>query len=166
MIFILAFILLVVSFWKKCWHPLTKYLATMQYVAICNLFNLVICHDYLLWELHSRFMSPIAVELFNSLFLLPISTLIYISLFPEGSFRKQIFYIFKWIMGSILIELVFIHFSALHFYHGWGFWVDVVFYCLMYCFIKLHYHHPLITYALSCIVGYILVRIFDVPISF
>ncbi|MCI1592208.1 CBO0543 family protein [Heyndrickxia oleronia] len=158
-------ILLIILIWKRYLKNWKDYHATLVYVITCNLTYIVLCRDYWLWKYHSPFLSEKQIELFNVLVLLPLISLLYLSRYPEGVRKiKKFIFLSKWVIGSMLIEGLFIYFNEIEFDHGWGFWMELPFYFVMYTFMRLHMFKPLLVYALSVITALLFLWIFHVPV--
>ncbi|MFZ3579702.1 CBO0543 family protein [Virgibacillus sp. DJP39] len=144
-----------------------KYQSTLLYVCTLNLLYNFLAANYDLWKYQPDFYSSHSLtEVGNSIFLLPAISFIFLSNYPEEHTQKKVlFYYVKWIVGSILVESVFVYFDKITFHHGYKFWMEPAFYFLMYTFIRLHFKHPLLTYFLSGLVVVGFIWIFDVPIT-
>ncbi|WP_273127371.1 CBO0543 family protein [Bacillus weihaiensis] len=146
--------------WKD-FHP------TLLYVCVLNLLYNYITANYQLWKLHPDFFSNHSItDIMNSIILLPAMSFLFLSHYPKNKEKKAIIlYYIKWIIGSVLIESIFVVTNRISFHNGYHFWMEPFFYTLMFTFIRLHYKRPLLTYVLSCLVVLFFIWYFNVPIG-
>ncbi|GMA60417.1 hypothetical protein GCM10025859_08570 [Alicyclobacillus fastidiosus] len=95
---------------------------------------------------------------------IPLSVLIFLSRFPEHSIRKQIIHVLWWVLLYAAIELFWVIIGLFHYYHGWTFWWSVLFDCIMFPMVRLHYKRPLLAFAISIPIVITFMVVFHVPI--
>jgi hypothetical protein len=164
----LSILLIILAIWKGGWRNWQQYALTLAYVIICNLLYNVLCKDYLLWQYKADILpnKHFLVDLFYSFINLPAVTLLFLSHYPFSKKRtKQVRYIGLWVLGSFLIEYPFLKFERLQLQHGYQYWMDILFYTIMYSFIRLHFTRPLLTYGLSAIFIVFMIWHFQVPLK-
>ncbi|MBM6618811.1 CBO0543 family protein [Bacillus suaedaesalsae] len=165
---IITLLLILLAFLKGNWRDWQKYSTTIMYVIICNLLYNVICQDYYLWRYEPDFLlhSHSLTDLLYSFFCLPAITLVYLTHYPNNTpFSKQFQYIVIWVIGSLIVEYPIYKFDRLLLLNGYEYWMEVIFYSLMYSMIRLHQSKPLLTYGLSVIIAVFMIWYFDVPIK-
>ncbi|MFD2443027.1 CBO0543 family protein [Bacillus sp. CGMCC 1.16607] len=158
----------ILSFYKGNWREWPKYAITIFYVIILNLLYEVLCAEKLLWQyIPSGFpKSHVLTALLYTFIILPGITLMFLSNFPFQQARtKQFFYIFKWIIVSTIIEYIYIYFKKIELNNGYTYWMEPLFYVVMYTMIRLHYTRPFLSYFLSIIIIITLLQIFDIPLK-
>jgi hypothetical protein len=163
-----AMCLLGFAIWQGDWRHWQKYALTIAYVIICNFLYNLLCQDYLLWEHKPDFLPDkhYLVELLYLFIILPALTLVYLTHYPFTKKKsKQIRYIVIWVIGSVIVEYPFVHFERLLLKHGYEFWMEFIFYPVMYIMIRLHFTRPLLTYLLSTICIIFMVWYFKVPLK-
>lgn len=145
--------------WKK-YHP------TLLYICSLNLLYNFLAANYDLWKYQPDLYSNHSLtEVGNSIILLPAIAFIFLSNYPEQeSLKKKIFYYGKWIVGSFLIELIFVYFDKITFHHGYKYWMEPFFYLMMYTFIRLHMKRPILTYFLSILIILWFIWYFSIPV--
>lgn len=154
--------------WKGNWRHWEKYIHTIFYVIICNLLYNILCNNHLLWKYHPDLLpkSHTIVELLYSFINLPAVTLLFLTHYPfSKKYSKQMSYIIAWIIGSIVIEYPFYKLNRLLLLNGYKYWMEIIFYTLMYSMIRLHYTRPLWTYGFSLFIIVIMLWYFKVPIK-
>ncbi|HYK74725.1 MAG TPA: CBO0543 family protein, partial [Pseudoneobacillus sp.] len=149
---LIAIILGVTAYFKGNWKEYSKYINTIFYVVILNLLYEVLCKDKLLWVYNPTFFpkSQIITTLIYSFIVLPCITLIFLSNYPfHQKKQKQVLYIFKWIVASFIIESIYLYFDKIDLKNGYKYWMEPLFYFVMYMMIRLHFSRPFLTYSLS-----------------
>lgn len=165
---LLTVILITLAFWKGDWRHWQKYINTIQYVIICNLLYNVLCKDHLLWKQNPGLFprSHTLVELMYTFINLPAITLLFLSHYPFSKPKgKQVSYILKWVVGSLIVEYPLYKMKFLILNNGYAYWMEPIFYLTMYSMIRLHYSRPFLTYGLSIFVIMFLLRYFHISIK-
>jgi hypothetical protein len=147
------------------WIHWQRYQSTMLYaVSACLLYE-VLTSSYPIWVYSDFWVSG---HTLNSLSLtligLPLSTLVFLSHFPEYSIPRQIIYVICWVLLYSLIELTYVVIGLFHYYHGWTFWWSVLFNCITFPMLRLHFKRPLIAFGVSFPIVISFLVIFHVPI--
>lgn len=166
--FVLTVLLCSFAFKRADWHNWRKYALTIQYVILSNLLYNVLCHDHRLWEYEPDMLpkSHVLVDLIYTFINLPAITLLFLTFYPYAKEKiKQGRYIAYWIVSSMLIEYPFIFFGRLHLKNGYEYWMDFLFYIVMYSLIRLHFTRPLLTYGISLVFVVLLLLIFKIPLN-
>ena len=164
----LAVLLLLVCYLSGYWKNIRTYGLTIMYVIICDLLYNVLCQHKLLWVYKPDFLPNYHVfaDLTHSFLNLPLLTLIYLSRYPYGSaISRQAFYIGKWVIGSFLVELIFLHFNRIELQYEYKTWMEIPFYTTMYTMLRLHHTRPALTYIFSVVIIVILMFLFKIPIN-
>lgn len=163
----LSIILLGFAYWIGDLKNWRKYLSSIQYVIICNLLYNYFCHDYLLWEYKGDILPKkhYIVDLVYTFVTLPCLTLLFLTHYPYLKAKiKQGKYILYWIVGSMMIEMPLIYYQRLLLKNGYEYWMDFLFYFVMFVFIRLHFTHPIRSYLFSIVVILFMLWYFHVPI--
>jgi len=164
----LAHILFIYLTYKYAdWKNWKKYHATLLYIGFLNLTYNFLAANYDLWRYEPDLYSTHSItEILNSVIALPAIAFIFLSNYPAQESKRHITtYYIKWIVGSLIIESIYIYFDKITFHNGYKFWMEPFFYILMYVFIRLHFMRPLLTYFLSAIVIILFIVVFNVPVG-
>ncbi|WP_372512770.1 CBO0543 family protein [Bacillus salipaludis] len=149
------------------WRNWEKYQSTILFKITCALLYEVLTYNYPLWE-YSDFDTFLPTHTLNSLAITFVgftcTVLLFLSCYPETK-KKQIFYIIFWVLLNSAIEISYHLIGLFKYYHGWNFWWSVLFNCVMFPMLILHYKKPLMAYALSVPIIIVLLLYFDVPID-
>ncbi|WP_369125267.1 CBO0543 family protein [Alicyclobacillus fastidiosus] len=147
------------------WRHSRKYQSTMLYAVGVSLLYEFLTVNYPIWVfsdfwLPSHTLNSLIVTLIG----IPLSVLIFLSRFPEHSIRKQIIHVLWWVLLYAAIELFWVIIGLFHYYHGWTFWWSVLFDCIMFPMVRLHYKRPLLAFAISIPIVITFMVVFHVPI--
>jgi hypothetical protein len=165
---VMTITLLFFAFLKGNWREWEKYHLTIFYVIICNLLYNHIAQDKLLWEYFPDFYpkSHILVDILYSFINLPAITLLFLTFYPlTASLLLKVRFIAMWSVVSFIIEYPFYKFGRLLLQNGYEYWMDFLFYFVMYSMIRLHFSRPFLTYFLSALITIIMILLFDIPLS-
>lgn len=167
----LAIIILIVTYFKGDWKNWQKYGLTLNYVIISNLLYNVLCKDNLLWKYNADFhfhfpSSHVTVELLYTFMILPSVTLLYLSHYPfKEKGMRQLGYIILFVFGSQAIMYPFYMMDRIIFQNGYSYWMDYLFYFMMYSMIRLHHTRPFLAYGISIFIIIFLLHFFHVSIK-
>jgi hypothetical protein len=165
---VLTLSLLAFVYWKGDWRNWRRYSLTMHYVVICNLLYNYLCHDYLLWEYKGDIFpnKHAIVDLAYTFINLPAITLLFLTHYPYIHTKlRQAKYIFYWVIGSMAVEFPIVFFKRLLLKHGYEYWMDFLFYVVMYLMIRLNFTRPMKSYFFSVIFILFMLWYFKVPIN-
>lgn len=150
------------------WREWGKYHLTIFYVIICNLLYNHLARKKMLWEYSPDFYprSHIIVDILYSFINLPAITLLFLTFYPFTASRfRKVRFIALWAGVSLLVEYPFYKFGRLILQNGYEYWMDGLFYIVMYSMIRLHFSRPFLTYILSAIVATFMLWLFKVPLD-
>jgi hypothetical protein len=165
---VLTLSLLGVVYWKGDWRNWRKYALTIHFVVICNLLYNYLCHDYLLWQYKGDIFPDkhAIVDLAYTFINLPAVTLLFLTHYPYISTKVgQAKFIFYWVIGSLMVEFPIVFFKRLLLKHGYEYWMDFLFYIVMYSMIRLNFTRPIKSYFFSVLIILFMLWYFDVPIK-
>jgi hypothetical protein len=146
------------------WKRIREYHATLIYIGYVNLLYLFLTAGFPMWQYEpDSFSNHTITEISNSLIFLPCVALLFLSLYPVK--MKIWVYYSLWIAGSIVWEYIFVSFNKITFHNGWSFWVEPIFYLVMYIMIRLHYKRPIWAYIGSIIFVLVLLLIYNIPLD-
>jgi hypothetical protein len=145
--FTIGLILIVASLRWANWKEWKQYYPTMMYIVASNLlYKFFALSKYHLWKFSSHdffFNSYTGIFLWHVFIINTLSTFIFLSNFPDGKLTKKGFYILKWVVLFIVVEMVLLKFNHVNYYHGWNFGWTVLFDIIMFVMLRLHYKKPM-----------------------
>ncbi|MBB3114515.1 hypothetical protein FHS18_006636 [Paenibacillus phyllosphaerae] len=144
------------------------YHATMLYIVVCDLTYNYFCKEYPLWiyELDRPVKSHHTIELMYSYFFLPLTALLFLSLYPKQASRvKRLLYIFAWILLYMIWEGSFFLLERISYDNGWNLLWSLGFYFEMFPMLLLHHNRPRLAYLLSIGAAAVWLFLFHVPLK-
>ncbi|OIJ18746.1 hypothetical protein BKP45_15795 [Anaerobacillus alkalidiazotrophicus] len=157
-------LVLFINIKKRSWRQLPKYYKSLAYVSFFNCFYYYICKRYLLWEFTAHGFQWRILRAVHIFIVAPLITLGCLSNFPS-SINKQIIHIFKWTIGSTLVEYIAVKNKILIFKHGWNILWSSLIYLQMYTFSYYHTKNPLQTWICSIFFVVSFIIKFNVPLK-
>ncbi|MEG6584454.1 CBO0543 family protein [Dendrosporobacter sp. 1207_IL3150] len=161
--FILIFLLIIIKLrdrikWQKC-YP------TILFVTTINLAASFLTYHHGLWNYNPDIFvkTQTSVELINSFFMLPVTTLIYLSLYPYNTSNiLQIGYIALWVGIFAVLEFI-DHYvvGGIYYSNGWSWLTSAIFDIAMFSIIRLHFSRPSWAWVSCFFVTLIIVFVFD-----
>ncbi|PLR82515.1 hypothetical protein CVD25_14315 [Bacillus canaveralius] len=162
-LFLIVFVITAAFIWGD-WKNWYSYYPTMLFVALASILYNLLAANYWLWKYEPiPQFSYIITDLAYSFLVLPGATILYLSHIIGKESKKKVFYIFKWVICSSIVESIYYHFDMIHYFHGWNVYYSLMFYTVMYTIIYIHFRKPLLAIALSIPFTVFLIFFFDVP---
>lgn len=143
-----------------------KYHSTIMYIILVNLFYLVICRNYLMWNYENqKDMYEFLIEMLYAFIGLPISTFLFLYYCPQIKNRLKFFFHFlKWEAGYILVEGIMVRSEFIQYDNGWNFMWSILFVFVMFPVLYIHHKKTSLAYAISVVFICFLLWYFKVPI--
>ncbi|MFD1737976.1 CBO0543 family protein [Bacillus salitolerans] len=143
--------LVIASLFSRGFKRIHDYLPTMYYISMMNLFYLFIAHSLKkLWVLEKPFISHFINNTLYTFITLPAISLLFLHHYPDHKDKtQQLYYIGKWVAGSIIIEWFAYKWGYIKFYEGYSFLWEFFFYPTMYIMLRLHYVKPFLAILTS-----------------
>jgi hypothetical protein len=161
---ILTIIILIAAIRYVEWNRWREFLPTVYFVVLLNWYYLYISESKIeLWQHKNSFISIFVTDSMYSFVLLPCLTFMFLSNFPEKRYTKIFRYI-KYIVISILIEIIALQTNNFTVKNGWNLGWELFFYPVMYFTMRLHYLTPIRAIILSILVVIFLLAAFRVDI--
>lgn len=161
--------LLALWFWGD-WKHWKKYYPTILFFMIGDLVYLYMFSDYFpLWkysipEIDQKVnLTNTHISLSIMLIKYPATILIYLAKFPKQNKTKQFFYMGLWVFIYFVNEVIDVKFHLITYSNGWNLWWSLIFNCVMFYILRIHFIQPLIAWLLSIIFIVFLWQVFDVP---
>ncbi len=147
---ILLIMVITYSLIKGDWKNWEKYYPTMLYISLSTFLYEFISHShYQLWELQEdSLFNLMNVHFAHDLIINSLISFVYLSNFPN-SLKKQIAYTIKWILLFTVFEWVGVELGKITHHNGWHMGWSVLFNCVMFPMIRLHFMKPLYALILS-----------------
>lgn len=160
---IFVFIWIFVAWRFGDWKNWSKYYPTMLFYALCDMLYLFLTKNYPLWRLEPSFpLNHTFSVLVFDLIVLPCTVLVFLSKYPQG--LKRAFYILFFVLIYSSIEWILYKMGSFSYFHGWNWYWSVLFNCVMFPIMRLHFKYPIITILLSVSIATFLMLLFKVPL--
>lgn len=167
---VLVTIFLIGLAWKLGdWKNWERYYPTILFILVVNFSYNVICYNYPLWEYESPLLKTTGSDLLLNLTAFPALIFTYLSLFSARMQYKdvpmKVLYILFWVIFLSLIEWLSFNLGFFSYFHGWSIWWSVLFNCVMFPIMWLHYKRPLWAIGVSLICAIFVISYFQIPFS-
>ncbi|MEK8126807.1 CBO0543 family protein [Paenibacillus filicis] len=158
---------LICFFRSRCWILSARYHTTAIYMILGSLLYLILTAGYLLWSfVPDTPMQRLTCELLYSLFIFPLTTLMFLNGYPEEKgLIAQFAHLLKWVGLYGGTELVLMWTNRIQYGHGWSWYSSVVFDLMMFPMLRLHSRRPLVAYVCSVPIIIGLMLVFRVPFA-
>ncbi len=156
----------ILAAWKwGDWRNFQKYYPTMLYVLSISMIYEFLTKDFAIWTFHPDFLfNQAIVVLLHAVISVPFTIFIFLSRYPtEGA--KIFFHYLIWIGIYIGAEEILSVTRRITYEHGWSLWSSLVFDCIMFPMIRLHYKKPIIAWIFTFPIVIAYMFIFKVPIK-
>ncbi|OXM87701.1 CBO0543 family protein [Paenibacillus rigui] len=153
MVAVVYSVLWIISSFKLVhWRLWYTYYPTALYAAIGNLLYEVICDDYPLWQMEPNGLpNQTMPEILLIVIGMPLSTLVFLSHFPEQRFIKQLLYIIGFVLLFLVMEWISVHYGSITYHNGWNLYWSILFDLIMFPLLRIHYRNPLLCLCLSAV---------------
>lgn len=153
------------------WQEWRKYYPTILFFILCDLFANVITYHYPLWRYQETiFATHILVNhsfvsIMIMLIVYPITILIYLGRFPNGT-GKRVFWVMLWVFMYWFVEFINLHYlNLIRHENGWTLTWSLAFNIIMFTVLYTHYKKPLLAWILSAIWAAIIIITFNIPLT-
>lgn len=165
MFYLIALPLWILAAWRwGDWKAWRTYQSTILYFIALDILYLWLTHDYPLWRLQpTRWVPNHALAVLIEFGVFACTLLIFLGNYPSA-WRKAIGWFILWIALYSAVEFVMEHIGIIKYFHGWTFVASILFNCVMFPMLRLHFKHPLVAYGLSICIAVMLLYINRVPI--
>jgi hypothetical protein len=143
-----------------------KYHATMIFLSFISLVYAFISFSsgVFLWRAKPDLFNSTVTEMMYSMILLPCTALLFLSGYPKDSLKKAVYFL-KYIFIYGIVEAVMSATGRMVYGNGWTIWLSVIFDCLMFPAIIIHYKHPIIAYIVFILIMIFGIWFFKLPIT-
>lgn len=147
------------------WQHWQKYYSTILFFMMGNfIYCLFACH-YPFWNYESPLLGKTLSQLFVTFSLYPATILIYLPNFPKKNLIKQCLYISLWVLIYSTIERFSYIMGFFSYEHGWSFGWSILFNCLMFPLLKIHYEKPYWAWLIAFSMLILFFHLFSYPLE-
>jgi hypothetical protein len=158
-------VIMVLAAWKwGDWKNWKLYYPTMLYYIVFDFLYALLTYNYPLWQYESPLLKTTFSDILLSFIFFPAKILLFLSWQPNPLIIR-ILYTIIWIIFGVCVEIFAHHIGFLSFHHGWTIWWSVLFDCILYPMLLLHYRKPLLAWIISLPLVGIFLTFFKLPFS-
>lgn len=162
---IIVTVIMILIAWKwGDWRNWKLYYSTMQFYIVFDFLYSLITYNYPLWAYESPLLKTTFSDILISFAFVPATILIYLYHIPKG-LKKQITYNLVWVVIYSVTEIISYSLGYFSYHHGWAIWWSVLFNCVMFPLLFLHYKKPLWAVSLAFAFTIIGIMYWKIPIS-
>lgn len=162
---IIAALINVVVAWKwGDWRNWKLYYPTMLFMALGSFTYSLLTYNFPLWAFESPLLKTTGSNLLFTFIGFPADVLLYLTYFPK-TLSKQIIYVLAWVAYFMLIEWLSYRLGFISYHSGWTIWWSLLFNCIMFPLIWLHFKRPLWALSFSFVVAVFFLTYFKIPFS-
>lgn len=162
---IIVSIIAVAAAWKLGdWQNWKQYYPTILYFIVGEFLYGILCYNYPLWSFESPLLKRTFSEILIAFVFYPSIILIYLPHMP-GSLKKSIPYVLLWAGIFTVTEQVSLMLGFFSHNYGWNIWLSLLFNCVMFPLLWLHYKKPLWACILLVVAAGVGLWMFGVPID-
>ncbi len=164
--FIILIIISVYLCWKYGdWKNWRLYYPTILYLVIGNLTCDILVYQNPLWSYNIKFLSRIYADLLVIAFIYPSTIILFLTYYPK-LIKKQVAYLLLWVLIYSSVEYLASILGGFSYSNGWTIEWSILFNCIMFPLLYLHYKRPLWVWPISMALAFIVLYIFKIPFSF
>ncbi|WP_426454692.1 CBO0543 family protein [Paenibacillus sp. S-38] len=162
MILLTNVILLFLTLITKVIRKWKVYYSTLLFVPMVNGLYNTLCADKLPWSYEDSLLSHKAIEMLDTLILLPGTTILYLHFYPQNNY-KQLYYL-GWIAVYTAVEYTWHLGGHIQYEHGWNLYWSLLFYFAMFLAVRLHQTRAIAAWCFSIAYTSFLMAVFDISL--
>jgi len=146
------------------WKNWRKYYSTILFFILSSVACAFLTYNHPLWLYKSVVINHTFTDLFISITVYPCTIMMFIPHLPS-KITKIILHISIYVAVYTIPELFAIKLGYFTYFNGWNIWYTLIFNCLMFPMLILHYKKPLYAWGIALISPHILFLILKIPYS-
>ncbi len=145
------------------WRNWKKYYPTILFVICGDLIYNFVFHDFTLWR-YTNWPNHTFVNLMYMFLVYPSVVITYLTRYPRKR-SHAVLYVLGWAIFGVLFERIAVSFGNFTYENSWNIWWSSGFFLMGFMLIKLHYHHPIITWATAFFFLFLYMFLFHIPFA-
>ena len=166
MILLLAGLWCLICYQWGDWKNWKNYYPTMMFFIAGDFIYLYAARTKPLWQYTAKLFPGTITTLIVALIIYPCTVLLFLPSYSKLGAIKKICYIIFWICLYTLLEYLALKYNYLQHSNGWNFIDSVLFDCALFPLLLIHQRNPPIAWLLSCILGFGIAFLFNLPASY
>lgn len=149
------------------WRNWQKYYPTYLFMLSLDFFAGIVTYNHTLWLFHSTFLLPnhTITDIFKNFIAYPGTVLLFLSRYPNDSFRRATGWIFIWITAYFLSEFIPYYFGGVTYQNGWFITWSIFHNIIMFPLLRLHHEKPSWAWGLGAVYFFFVWNYFDFNIQ-
>ena len=146
------------------WKNWGKYYSTILFFILSSVSCAFLTYNQPLWLYKSVIIDHTFTDLFISIILYPCTVMMFIPHLPS-KITKIILHISAYVVVYTIPEFIAVKLGYFTYFNGWNIWYTLIFNCMMFPMLILHYKKPLYAWVIALISPHILFFILKIPYS-
>ena len=146
------------------WKNWKLYYPTILYLIIGDLSCEILTFGKPLWSYTTMFLSDITTDFLVIVFIYPCTIILFLTYYPK-LFKKQVAYILLWVFIYSSVEYISSIIGGFSYSNGWTMGWSILFNCIMFPLLYLHYKRPLCVWLISMALACMILYIFKIPVA-
>jgi hypothetical protein len=146
------------------WRNWKLYYPTILYLLIGDLVADFLMFEHSLWGFGEFVEKYPFLDVATMLLFYPTTVILFLTHYPAKP-QKQALYILLWVAIYVAAEEIAFYTKGYCYHDGWSIWYSVLFDCVMFPMLALHYKRPLYVWPISAVLCFALLWWFRVPLS-
>lgn len=147
------------------WKNWISYYPTILYLIIGDLTCEILTYRNPLWSYNIKPLNHVSVDLLVILFIYPCTVILFLSYYPK-LIKKQMIYILLWVFVYSVVEYISTFLGGFSYSNGWTLGWSILFNCIVFPLLYLHYKRPLWVWPISMALAFIILFIFKIPFDY
>ncbi|MGH4140247.1 CBO0543 family protein [Clostridium sp.] len=144
------------------WKNWEKYYSTILFFILSSVASAFLTYDHPLWLYKSVVINHTFTDLLISITVYPCTVMMFIPHLPS-KITKIILHISIYVAIYTIPEFIAIKLGYFTYFNGWNIWCTLIFNCLMFPMLILHYKKPLYAWGIALISPHILFFLLKIP---
>lgn len=167
---LVALIILIIMSMFICWkygdwRNWKLYYPTITYLIIGDLAYNILTSRMPLWSYNIKLINNISTDFLVTAFIYPCTVIMLLTYYPK-LIKKQVAYVLFWVFIYSLVEYIATISDSFLYSNGWNIGWTILFNCIMFPLLYLHYKRPLWVWPISMVLASIVLYIFKIPLIF
>ena len=144
---------------RKNWR---QYYPTILFVIMGNMTSELLAYRTPLWEYGDVFGDYMIMMIGLMVLMFPGMVILFLSRYPQRPARQAL-YVLAWAAGFTLLEYLSMRGQLFLHHRGWNIWYTLAHNLVMFPLMRLHYKKPLLAWAASFAVAFLVLLHFKLP---
>ncbi|MHB8127169.1 MAG: CBO0543 family protein [Desulfitobacteriaceae bacterium] len=163
MILLLACLFVLVCYKWGDWRNWKSYYPTILFFIAGDFICIFVAAAKPLWQYTAKLFPGTITTLIIALIIYPCTVLVFLPSYLKSGAIKKLCYITVWVFLFAVLEYLGLKYNYMQHTNGWNLTASVLFDCVLFPLLVIHYKKPPIALLLSCILGLGIAFLFRLP---